>query len=123
MVWMLQMSFKRKIMVSILLSFGVLGVAFSVARAVALINIKNNPGSDDGTAITLWSVSEAAVAILCSCLPILRPLFKIIYESMKRSITSKKYNRLYSRRALDKKVDDEKSLEGKGHVNVTVDIV
>ncbi|KAL8933731.1 MAG: hypothetical protein Q9211_005624 [Gyalolechia sp. 1 TL-2023] len=97
MVWNLKMTNKRKILVCGLFSLGLLGVAVSIARAIALLHIDANPGMPEflakfcfertdgitdsiSIALFCWSTAEAAVALICACLPMQRPLFSHIYE-------------------------------------------
>ena len=75
------------------------GVAVSIARAVALTNsaIKSRKSTFPNawrlrkicihfsTAVgavdfAIWSISEAAVGLLCACLPLLRPIFTNAYK-------------------------------------------
>ncbi|KAL8676911.1 MAG: hypothetical protein Q9186_006608 [Xanthomendoza sp. 1 TL-2023] len=81
MVWTLQMQTKRKILVCILFAFGLLGVAVSLARAIALLQTDTKPGSGS-VAIACWSTAEAAVALLCANLPMQRPLFSRAYDKV-----------------------------------------
>lgn len=74
------------------------GVAISLARATILTNLHALVGwflrsyvsisrltinSDDGgIAFSIWSTAEAAVILLCTCLPIMRPMFIDMYHKL-----------------------------------------
>ena len=71
------------------------GVATSVGRASVLVHMSSGTGQSirsggpmilllidadgGGVAFACWSTTEAAVALLCACLPVLRPIFKGAY--------------------------------------------
>ncbi|KAL8933957.1 MAG: hypothetical protein Q9216_006136 [Gyalolechia sp. 2 TL-2023] len=79
MVFGLKLTRKRKILVCALFGLGLLGVAVSIARAIALLDIDANP-ANISIANFCWSTAEAAVALICACLPMQRPLFSHVYE-------------------------------------------
>lgn len=77
------------------------GVAVSIARAIVLLDLDVNPGmptsctivsfeftnrtpgnSGSGVELACWSTAEAAVALLCACLPMQRSLFGHVYEKL-----------------------------------------
>ncbi|KAL2041467.1 hypothetical protein N7G274_005849 [Stereocaulon virgatum] len=84
MVWSLQMSYGRKWAVSAMFSLGLIGVIISIARAVRTFYM-----SRFDSAFIIWSTAEAAIALICACLPSLRPLFARCYARIASSIPRK----------------------------------
>ncbi|KAL6719812.1 hypothetical protein ACLMJK_001733 [Lecanora helva] len=81
MVWTLQMPVKRRLAVCGIFALGLTGVAVSTARAVAILKGNVGNGTPAGAvSFAIWSTTEAAVALLCACLPLLRPIVNKFYQ-------------------------------------------
>lgn len=96
MIWNLKLTIRRKILVYGLFCLGMLGVAVSIARAIALLDLDADPvSSSSGVELACWSSAEAAVALLCACLPMQRSLFGHVYERLTSTRGTQKSSSLY----------------------------
>ncbi|KAE8350446.1 hypothetical protein BDV28DRAFT_150926 [Aspergillus coremiiformis] len=71
----LQLPRRQKIALIAVFAFGVFGCAMSLARLTVLVKrIKRPDRTKYNAAAANWSFIEANVAIICACLPLLRPI-------------------------------------------------
>ncbi|KAJ6171728.1 hypothetical protein N7470_000795 [Penicillium chermesinum] len=92
MVWMLQLTTSKKISVMLVFLLGSLSTAVGIAGARGK-PLTNDIGSGDGyrdlldtiSTALIWSLVEASVAIIASCLPSIRPLIHRASDSSARS--------------------------------------
>lgn len=102
-LWSLQMTKQRKILVCGLFSLGLLGVVVSIARAISLLGLAANSNkSNSMVLISCWSTSEAAVALLCACLPMQRKLFGHLYHKLVSSRALRKISKTTSDKTVDR---------------------
>ncbi|KAJ5232061.1 hypothetical protein N7468_005017 [Penicillium chermesinum] len=108
MVWMLQLTTSKKISVMLVFLLGSLSTAVGIVRMVVILYftygrassgwskgkpLTNDIGSGDGyrdlldtiSTALIWSLVEASVAIIASCLPSIRPLIHRASDSSARS--------------------------------------
>ncbi|KAJ6078951.1 hypothetical protein N7467_008704, partial [Penicillium canescens] len=79
-VWQLQLTISKKISVLLVFLLGSLSTAIGITRMVVLLYFTY--GTSDGyrdlldtiSTALIWSLTEASVAIIASCLPSIRPL-------------------------------------------------
>ena len=71
------MNWKRKVGVCMVFGLGMLAVAVSIARAVYIGTTGSSDTGAGGFAFITWSITEPAVGLICACLPISRPLYRL----------------------------------------------
>ncbi|KAK3379686.1 hypothetical protein B0T24DRAFT_695633 [Lasiosphaeria ovina] len=87
-VWNLKMKRKEKLLVACGLSLGVIAGACGIVRTVALNGLNTAEYIYDTVPMLLWSATESTVTIMCSSIPVLRPLYvKVRYGSKGDSST------------------------------------
>ncbi|PKS08431.1 hypothetical protein jhhlp_005142 [Lomentospora prolificans] len=79
-IWDLNMKRKEKITVAVGLSLGVFAGICGIVRTVALNGLNAteyilNHSADDTVPMLIWSATESTVTIMCSSIPVLRPLY------------------------------------------------
>lgn len=84
----LQMSFKKKITVCIMLGIGGLAVLCSVVRMGYILNYtKGTDMTWDAVEVSAWGHLEVTLAVASACLPALRPLFTKFFPNLMSSRT------------------------------------
>ncbi|PVH70010.1 hypothetical protein DL98DRAFT_661375 [Cadophora sp. DSE1049] len=79
-VWMMNLDRKKKWSVAFMFALGGFGCIISIIRLQSLLIFGTSiDPSWDYVPVTIWTVLELAVAIICSCLPALRTLIIHIY--------------------------------------------
>ncbi|KAE8146053.1 hypothetical protein BDV25DRAFT_133255 [Aspergillus avenaceus] len=73
-VWNLQITFRQKIAVTIVFSLGGLVCIFSLMRLIEFRNFVVTDLASSSAKESIWTVLELDVAIICGCLPLLKPL-------------------------------------------------
>ncbi|KAJ6016242.1 hypothetical protein N7540_010833 [Penicillium herquei] len=74
-VWDLNMKQKEKITVACGLSLGVFAGVCGIVRTVALSGLDASEYIYDTVPMLIWSATESCVTIMCSTIPVLRPLY------------------------------------------------
>ncbi|KIL85316.1 hypothetical protein FAVG1_11271 [Fusarium avenaceum] len=74
-IWELNMKRKEKITVACGLSLGVFAGVCGIVRTVALDGLNASEYIYDTVDMLLWSATESTVTIMCSSIPVLRPLY------------------------------------------------
>ncbi|KAM0549537.1 hypothetical protein ACHAPJ_009353 [Fusarium lateritium] len=74
-IWQLNMKRKEKITVACGLSLGVFAGICGIVRTVALNGLNANEYIYDTVDMLIWSATESTVTIMCSSIPVLRPLY------------------------------------------------
>ncbi|KAJ6080800.1 hypothetical protein N7499_005674 [Penicillium canescens] len=74
-VWDLNMKQKEKITVALGLSLGVFAGVCGIVRTVALSGLNASEYIYDTVPMLIWSATESTVTIMCSTIPVLRPLY------------------------------------------------
>ncbi|CZT11694.1 uncharacterized protein RCO7_08696 [Rhynchosporium graminicola] len=88
-VWQLNMEGRKKLSVAFMFALGGFGCIVSMIRLQSLLVFgKTVDPSWDYVAVTIWTVLELAVAIICSCLPALRTLIIHIYPRFATSLST-----------------------------------
>lgn len=82
MIWNLNTNKRTKASAMFVISLGAFACAASIARMPYLVNFgKTLDTTWDMAPVGLWSVVETEVAIIASCIPSFRPLFRSILET------------------------------------------
>ncbi|KAM0226869.1 hypothetical protein ACHAPO_012023 [Fusarium lateritium] len=74
-IWELNMKRKEKITVACGLSLGVVAGICGIVRTVALDGLNANEYIYDTVDMLIWSATESTATIMCSSIPVLRPLY------------------------------------------------
>ncbi|KAJ5747020.1 uncharacterized protein N7511_008716 [Penicillium nucicola] len=74
-VWDLNMKQKEKITVALGLSLGIFAGVCGIVRTVALSGLNASEYIYDTVPMLIWSATESTVTIMCSTIPVLRPLY------------------------------------------------
>lgn len=74
-IWDLNMKRKEKITVACGLSLGVFAGVCGIVRTVALNGLNAQEYIHDTVPMLIWSATESTVTIMCSSIPVLRPLY------------------------------------------------
>ena len=74
-VWDLNMKRKEKLLVACGLSLGVFAGVCGIVRTVALDGLNAQEYIHDTVPMLIWSATESTVTIMCSSIPVLRPLY------------------------------------------------
>ncbi|OIW26350.1 hypothetical protein CONLIGDRAFT_580647 [Coniochaeta ligniaria NRRL 30616] len=74
-IWDLNMKRKEKILVACGLSLGVFAGICGIVRTVALNGLNAQEYIFDTVPMLIWSATESTVTIMCSSIPVLRPLY------------------------------------------------
>ncbi|KAJ9148848.1 hypothetical protein NKR23_g4745 [Pleurostoma richardsiae] len=74
-IWDLNMKRKEKITVACGLSLGVFAGVCGIVRTVALNGLNAKEYIHDTVPMLIWSATESTVTIMCSSIPVLRPLY------------------------------------------------
>ncbi|KAB8069689.1 hypothetical protein BDV29DRAFT_194694 [Aspergillus leporis] len=73
-VWRLKITLRQKIAVTIVFSLGGLVCIFSLMRLIKFRNFVVTDLASSSAKESIWTVLELDVAIICGCLPLLKPL-------------------------------------------------
>ncbi|CEN60410.1 hypothetical protein ASPCAL02850 [Aspergillus calidoustus] len=74
-VWDLNMKHKEKITVACGLSLGIIAGICGIIRTEALSGLNANEYIYDTVPMLIWSAAESCATIMCSSIPVLRPLY------------------------------------------------
>ncbi|CAG1982985.1 unnamed protein product [Fusarium graminearum] len=74
-IWELNMKRKEKITVACGLSLGIFAGVCGIVRTVALDGLNANEYIYDTVDMLIWSATESTATIMCSSIPVLRPLY------------------------------------------------
>ncbi|KAJ0132342.1 FAD-linked oxidoreductase ZEB1 [Fusarium oxysporum f. sp. albedinis] len=74
-IWELNMKRKEKITVACGLSLGIFAGICGIVRTVALNGLNASEYIYDTVDMLIWSATESTVTIMCSSIPVLRPLY------------------------------------------------
>lgn len=75
-VWKMRMEMRRKIAIALVMGFALVAVIASIMRtSIVFSKIKSYDLSWDGMELTLWSIAELALGIMCTCAPAFRAFF------------------------------------------------
>jgi len=87
----LQMRMRQKVALTLLFSLGWVACVISMVRlyTVHLVDTHMFDSSWYSTNLAYWSIIELNIAIVCSCLPVLKPLWKKVFPS---SGSTRQYN-------------------------------
>ncbi|KAI1075005.1 hypothetical protein F5B20DRAFT_573723 [Whalleya microplaca] len=101
-IWQLKMKRKEKIVVMSGLSLGVFAGICGMIRTIMLNGLNNNEYINDTVPMLIWSETEGLVTIMCSSIPVLRPLYvRVKYGSRGDSSSNSRSYPLDSRHKGD----------------------
>ncbi|PWY62242.1 integral membrane protein [Aspergillus eucalypticola CBS 122712] len=75
-VWRLQITFRQKIAVTLVFSLGGLVCIFSLMRLIEFRNFVTTDLASSSAKESVWTCLELDVAIICGCLPLMKPLIQ-----------------------------------------------
>ncbi|KAH8883254.1 hypothetical protein GQ53DRAFT_753136 [Thozetella sp. PMI_491] len=75
-VWKLNMTSRQKIAVTLVLSLGIFVCIFSLLRLVEFRYFLLSDLSSSSAKESIWTTMEVNIAIICGCLPLMKPLFE-----------------------------------------------
>ncbi|GAQ35241.1 integral membrane protein [Aspergillus niger] len=75
-VWGLQITFRQKIAVTLVFSLGGLVCIFSLMRLIEFRNFVTTDLASSSAKESVWTCLELDVAIICGCLPLMKPLIQ-----------------------------------------------
>ncbi|ROV94600.1 hypothetical protein VPNG_09203 [Cytospora leucostoma] len=81
-LWRLQMSRTRKAQLMGMFLLGGFVCVVSIIRLTYLSNVGLSDATWNDAFTALWSVVETCIAIVCACLPTLRPLFDGVFSAL-----------------------------------------
>ncbi|KAL2811280.1 hypothetical protein BJX63DRAFT_285683 [Aspergillus granulosus] len=91
-VWGLNMKHKEKITVACGLSLGIFAGICGIIRTEALSGLNANEYIYDTVPMLIWSATESCATIMCSSIPVLRPLYtRIRYGTQASSTENSSY--------------------------------
>ena len=88
-VMLLQISRVQKVALSLVFALGIFVVITSCMRMTTLNITATTPDVTYDIASTMWSIIEMNVAIICACLPMVRPLLVKLFPKMATAFRSK----------------------------------
>ncbi|KAK5636926.1 hypothetical protein RRF57_012638 [Xylaria bambusicola] len=77
-IWSLRINKHEKIVILSSMSLGVLAAASGIQRALEIGGLSSPEYLRDTVGLLIWSSVEQSVTMICICIPVCRPLFKII---------------------------------------------
>ncbi|KAH8812282.1 hypothetical protein F5884DRAFT_729113 [Xylogone sp. PMI_703] len=89
-LYKLQVNGRQKIQLFFMFSLGAVVTTFSVIRLPFLVQLgrTTNP-TWEYVEVTIWSIWETELGMICACLPAIRNLLKTVWPNVFRSITSR----------------------------------
>ncbi|KAL4809821.1 hypothetical protein BDV18DRAFT_49605 [Aspergillus unguis] len=81
-LWNLQLSIPKKIGVSLMFLVGLVVTVLSILRLVFTFGfLKSSNPTRDFVPVSIWSVLEIDIGIICACFPGMRAFFKFVFPS------------------------------------------
>ena len=82
-IWQLHKTLRQKSELSILFSLGSIGMVATMARRLTYFRKSNHDSDHTWNAVTVqaWTMAEVEVVLIAACLPRLKPLFAIFWQS------------------------------------------
>ncbi|KAI0866597.1 hypothetical protein F4860DRAFT_457879 [Xylaria cubensis] len=77
-IWSLRINKQEKIVILGSMSLGVLAAGSGIQRALEVGGLSSPEYLRDTVGLLIWSSVEQSVTMICICIPVCRPLFKII---------------------------------------------
>ncbi|KPM39203.1 hypothetical protein AK830_g7336 [Neonectria ditissima] len=89
-LYKLQVKGRQKIQLFVMFSLGIIVTVFSIIRLPFLVNLgtSSNP-TWDYVEVTIWSIWETELGMVCASLPAIRHLFKHVWPNAMRTIAEK----------------------------------
>ncbi|PTU23602.1 hypothetical protein P175DRAFT_0500166 [Aspergillus ochraceoroseus IBT 24754] len=84
-IWGLQIAVRQKIAVTLVFSLGGLVCIFSLMRLIEFRNFILTDLASSSAKESIWTILELDVAIICGCLPIMKPLIQGLLGKVKSS--------------------------------------
>ncbi|KAM5341514.1 hypothetical protein ACJ41O_014545 [Fusarium nematophilum] len=89
-LYKLQVKGRQKIQLFIMFSLGIIVTVFSVIRLPFLVTLgKTSNPTWDYVEVTIWSIWETELGMVCASLPAIRHLFKHLWPNVMRTIAAK----------------------------------
>ncbi|KAF9768394.1 hypothetical protein IL306_014337 [Fusarium sp. DS 682] len=89
-LWKLQVKGRQKIQLFVMFSLGIVVTVFSIIRLPFLINLgKTTNPTWEYVEVTIWSIWETELGMVCASLPAIRHLFKHLWPNAMATIASK----------------------------------
>ncbi|KAH7141991.1 hypothetical protein EDB81DRAFT_654260 [Dactylonectria macrodidyma] len=89
-LYKLQIKDRRKIQLFVMFSLGIIVTVFSVIRLPFLVSLgKTSNPTWEYVEVTIWSIWETELGMVCASLPAIRHLFKHMWPNAMRTITGK----------------------------------
>ncbi|KAL3463752.1 hypothetical protein BJX64DRAFT_116153 [Aspergillus heterothallicus] len=124
-VWDLNMKYKEKITVACGLSLGIFAGICGIIRTQALSGLNANEYIYDTVPMLIWSATESCATIMCSSIPVLRPLYtRVKYGSKGSSSGNSSYKLpMYAKqgRAYGKFSSTGRSGRKHSEIGITID--
>ncbi|KAI9794955.1 MAG: hypothetical protein M1833_007329 [Piccolia ochrophora] len=89
-IWNLQLRAQKKIGLTLVFMLGLFACITSILRLAKTIEVDDNPDVTFAfNALTLWTVAEIDVGLICACLPALPPFLYHFFPKLSTTIASK----------------------------------
>ncbi|KAG5660255.1 hypothetical protein KAF25_003777 [Fusarium avenaceum] len=89
-LWKLQVKGRQKIQLFVMFSLGIVVTVFSIIRLPFLISLgKTSNPTWEYVEVTIWSIWETELGMVCASLPAIRHLFKHMFPNAMATIASK----------------------------------
>ncbi|KAK1142938.1 hypothetical protein N8T08_007179 [Aspergillus melleus] len=86
-VWKLQITFRQKIAITLVFSLGGLVCIFSLMRLIEFRNFVVTDLASSSAKESVWTCLEIDVAIICGCLPLMKPLVQGFLGKVKSGVS------------------------------------
>ncbi|RHZ67312.1 uncharacterized protein CDV56_104744 [Aspergillus thermomutatus] len=86
-VWRLQITFRQKMALTLVFSLGGLVCIFSLLRLIEFRNFVVTDLASSSAKESIWTCLELDVAIICGCLPLLKPLVQGFLGKVKSGVS------------------------------------
>ncbi|GFG13385.1 hypothetical protein IFM5058_06420 [Aspergillus udagawae] len=86
-VWRLQITFRQKIALTVIFSLGGLVCIFSLMRLIEFRHFVVTDLASSSAKESIWTCLELDVAIICGCLPLLKPLVQGFLGKVKSGVS------------------------------------
>ncbi|KAI9822793.1 MAG: hypothetical protein M1832_003026 [Thelocarpon impressellum] len=87
-IWKLQVSRRQKSVLCLIFVLGSLVLITTIMRIVTYLQIDNNDPSWSFIPCATWTMGEIPLAIVCACLPTMRPLFHGVFRGVLSKIST-----------------------------------
>ncbi|KAF2197616.1 hypothetical protein GQ43DRAFT_380589 [Delitschia confertaspora ATCC 74209] len=110
-LWKLQMSLRKKLVLSISLGLGVVATVVAIYKTTRIPGLASPDFSYDTCDLVIWTSIEGNTIIMATCIPVLRPLADLVFG---KKVFGSSANKGYGSKGYDSKGYGSHS----GHVNL-----